>query len=385
VNNVRYTSIFLLTVLSGLATTIERIPTKQKGAGPLFQIHHGDKWGFMDRRGRIVIRPQFDAVDDFFGGLALVRKEDKSCFIDETGKTVISCNFNAAGNFSKGMAPVRIGRLWGYINRFGKIVVEPQFQGAAEINNGMGRVEIWDRVQCLGKTYTREDAPPHLFTIHDDTFNLTSSCFAEHQRFGFVNVKGEVVVKPEFFVAGDFSEGLAPVRIEDSVSSKFAFIDKTGRIVIPANFDQAYSFSEGLAAVEVAGKWGFIDKSGSVVISPQFDYTGSFFEGLARACDDSGSWGFIDRTGRFTIRPKYISATDFSDGLALVWTDDTTEDEKAPPPSAYIDRDGKTVLTLKGGRWPFSDGLTIAGDYGKRVYINKKGRVVARYEINPPY
>jgi hypothetical protein len=58
-------------------------------------------------------------------------------------------------------------------------------------------------------------------------------------------------------------------------------------------------------------------------------------------------------------------------------------DDDAPPQSAYIDRHGQKVLTLKGGRWPFSDGLTIAGEDEKRVYVNKLGKIVAPYEINP--
>ena len=99
------------------------IPTKKKGAGPLFQIHHGNKWGFMDRTGKVVIPPRFDGVSDFFDGLAkvsfLVEKTFKFCFIDERGKIVIPCDFEVVGDFSEGLAPVRIGiRAWGYIDRF---------------------------------------------------------------------------------------------------------------------------------------------------------------------------------------------------------------------------------------------------------------------------
>jgi len=372
-------------------TSIERIPTKKKGAGPLFQIHYGDKWGFMDRTGKIVIEPQFVDVSDFFDGLAKVVKrignDYKSCFIDDKGKTVISCTFDDAGDFSEGLAPVRVGRLWGYIDLTGQTVIAPRFQGAAEISDGLGRFLVWDRIQCSRQTYTKDDAPTYAFAMHDMTFHLTSGCFAEHQRFGYVDKKGQVVIKPEFFVADDFSEGLAAVRIEESATSKYAFIDTKGAIVVPPQFDQAYSFSEGLAAVEtgfhaeggnkVAGKWGFIDKSGKFVVSPRFELTLKFSEGLARASEHLGSWGFIDRTGRFVIAPKYSEAWDFSEGLAPVWSDSDG--------FAYIDRTGKPILWPKGGRWAFSDGLTVAGEHGKRVYVDHDGKIVASYEVNPGY
>ena len=45
----------------------------------------------------------------------------------------------------------------------------------------------------------------------------------------------------------------------------------------------------------------------------------------------------------------------------------------------------KKALRLNRGRWPFSDGLTVAGEDGTRVYVNKQGKVVATYEINPDY
>ena len=52
---------------------------------------------------------------------------------------------------------------------------------------------------------------------------------------------------------------------------------------------------------------------------------------------------------------------------------------------AYINHNGKTVLKPKGGRWAFSDGLTVAGEYGNRVYIDRKGKTVAPYEVNAGY
>jgi hypothetical protein len=368
--------------------TIVRVPTKKKGAGPLFQIHYGNKWGFMDRTGKIVIEPQFVDVSDFFDGLAKVvmpvGSEYKSCFIDEKGKVVIPCKFDRAGDFSEGLAPVRIGRLWGYIDRSGKMVIAPQFQGASEFRGGLGRIVISDQIQCGRQIYTKDDAPAYAF---DTLFGSNGGCFAVHGRFGYANKNGELAIKPQYTWAEDFSEGLAAVRGQDPTQTKFGFIDKTGEIVIAAQFDQAFSFSEGLAAVEtgfraeggkqVAGKYGFIDKSGEFVIAPQFEFAFNFSEGLARVNDESQAMGYIDRTGRFVIAPKYNEAWDFSEGLAAVSSDDDW--------FAHIDKTGKKRLGLFGGSWSFSDGLTIVGQDGKRVYVDKTGKVIAPYEVNPGY
>jgi hypothetical protein len=85
------------------------------------------------------------------------------------------------------------------------------------------------------------------------------------------------------------------------------------------------------------------------------------------------AWGYLDKAGRFVIGPTYSEAWDFSDGLAGVGN--------GYGAFFYIDRSGKKVLQLKGGRWEFSDGLTVAGEYGKRIYVDRMGRTVAQFEV----
>ncbi|MBU3187647.1 WG repeat-containing protein, partial [Clostridium estertheticum] len=77
-------------------------------------------------------------------------------------------------------------------------------------------------------------------------------------KWGFINKTGEIVIKPQFDFACNFSEGLAAIKVE----GKSGFINKNGKIVIKPQFDNIYddvsSFHEGLAMVNIGGKWGFI-------------------------------------------------------------------------------------------------------------------------------
>ena len=74
------------------------------------------------------------------------------------------------------------------------------------------------------------------------------------------------MINQKFDLAGDFSEGLAAVRIGDSTTGKWGFIDKQGKIIITPQFDAVGKFSQGLAPVRVGnatnGKWGFISRQG---------------------------------------------------------------------------------------------------------------------------
>jgi hypothetical protein len=135
-------SVLLLVAVRGPAEVV-RIPVKPAGAGPLFQIHYGDKWGFMDRRGNTVIAPRFDSEGNFFGGLAKVELNHKWGYVDGSGHVAIPCRFDSVGDFSEGLAPVQVNRRWGYIDQHGKMMIEPRFQAAAGYKDGLARFEVW--------------------------------------------------------------------------------------------------------------------------------------------------------------------------------------------------------------------------------------------------
>ena len=69
----------------------------------------------------MVIESQFDFAFNFSGGLAAVRQEDKWGYINKTGKFVIRPMYDFCKNFSDGLAIVQAGKYKGYINKEGVI------------------------------------------------------------------------------------------------------------------------------------------------------------------------------------------------------------------------------------------------------------------------
>lgn len=191
-------------------------------------------------------------------------------------------------------------------------------------------------------------------------------------KVGFINPKGNVVVKPKLKDAGYFSENLAPFESDDG---KWGFIGTQGEIVIKPQFDWALSFKEGLALVESGGLWGFIDKSGQFVIEPRFKEAAGFSEGLARAAifdpdyvwentnipNGKNNWGFLDKQGNWAIRPTLDRASrDFNGGMALVgrFVENSAGDKVTG--LFYIDRQGRELGTLNSfSNYFFSDDARI--------------------------
>ncbi|HEX8494982.1 MAG TPA: WG repeat-containing protein [Pyrinomonadaceae bacterium] len=199
-------------------------------------------------------------------------------------------------------------------------------------------------------------------------------------REGFIDALGRIAIQPRFNSVKDFSEGLSAVL----VNGKWGFIDKRGELVIKPRFDSDdvhdYKFSEGLAAVRVGKKWGFIDRAGRMVVSPRFDRAEDFSEGFAEI-EIKKKHGFIDKTGRVIIKPQFDLAAEFSEGLARVnvgyrfgWND--KDPNRREGKWGYIDKTGKFVIPTKYD-WAdsFSEGLAVVSADGHCGFIDKTGRV----------
>jgi WG containing repeat len=84
------------------------------------------KWGYMDRTGKVVIKPQYQSAKHFSEGLAVVNdSENGSFYIDKTGKPISSNRFDDCGEFQNGAGLVKISGKMGYINAAGKYIYTP--------------------------------------------------------------------------------------------------------------------------------------------------------------------------------------------------------------------------------------------------------------------
>ena len=52
-------------------------------------IEQGEKYGFIDKTGRIVVAPKYDEFIRFSDGLAMILVGEKYGYIDKTGRIVI--------------------------------------------------------------------------------------------------------------------------------------------------------------------------------------------------------------------------------------------------------------------------------------------------------
>lgn len=274
------------------------------------------KCGFMNKKGEIVIKPEYDSVYGFNEGIALAEKEGKWGYIDRNGKVLIPFEYEWADQFSEGLAGVKKDGKFGYIDKTGEVAIPfglefdyiDIFQeGLARVMTGKGEVQ---NVQRLENESDEEFSHRALAAIIESTKN---------ERWGFIDRTGKIQIPVDYNGVSRFSEGFA-VSFKDG---RKCYIDKMGNMPFETPFDSLTNYKEGLAAVKKESKWGFIDRNGEIVIPFEYDLgeSGSYFSAGLAVVKINNKWGYIDKHGNAVTPFEYDSAGYVCEGLAVVEKD----------------------------------------------------------------
>lgn len=208
------------------------------------------------------------SVFGFSEGLAAFsiegKKGNKWGFVDTKGKTIIAPQFDGVGMFSDGFCPVLLNGKWGYIDKIGKIAINTQFQDVQPFINGKAIVSSNGKYGVIDEKGTFVINPQFNFLFADgDDYVINSG-----GKIGWADKEGKIYINPQFNDAMPFNGN--PIAAVKSGSS-WGYIDKDSKFVINPQFDAAYPFVNGKALVSSNDKVGIIDKDGKFLVNPQFD------------------------------------------------------------------------------------------------------------------
>lgn len=324
-------------------TIPEKVTAKMTTKNTLYRYMDAksEKYGFVNSKGKIVVKAIYDEADNFSDGMALVRKGSKYGFVNTKGEVAIPLKYEGTEDgFSDGLACVLTSKGYIFINKQGKQVFDTCYKKAYGFSDGLAAVQLGE-------------------------------------KFGYINTDGQVVIMAQYYLAYPFSEGRA---IVDLGSGKRAIINTKGKIIKKYDdrmFIQSYhEYSEGYLIYEEDGKTGALDKNGNIAIKPSSDWhqLEDFSEGLAMYWNglttEKSGYGYINKKGKTVIKPVYGVSFPFSEGLACVQDNKTNK-------FGYINKKGKTVIGFKYDyAFSFCDGLACVMKNGKSYMIDKKGKTV---------
>lgn len=122
--------------------------------------------GLMDRNGKFVIKPIYESVGAFVGGLCPVQINHKWGVIDRSGKMVIKPQFDETTRlFSDNRLGVKVGKKWGLIDVTGSMILEPKYDAIQPFKNGMAIVQSGIKFGYIDKSGV-ELIPPIFDAAH---------------------------------------------------------------------------------------------------------------------------------------------------------------------------------------------------------------------------
>ena len=299
--------------------------------------------------------------------------------------------------------------LWGAYTRQGAIICEPIYKEIVPISqfalkvyketgkNYQGRIYKWGVIDFAGN----EILPFEYDSIADKPDNGLLKV-QKNSRYGFIDVMGNMLLKPTYCSIGNFNHGYAIVSREEDFNqgvidsklnevipchfSKMEYIEEShlfktekgykdplGRyhvesngkeVLVPSRYSYCESFNNGYAIAVLNKNWytecyGLINDKAADTLPPIFESLILLDNGLYKF-KLNGKYGLIDNNGSIILPNKYHAIGEFAENLAWVQVNknnlygyiDSQGNEVLPTEYEFIGkRFSRRIVVMKGGEW----------------------------------
>lgn len=277
-------------------------------------VTEDNKDGVIDLYGEYRVYPIYDSISSFKEGRAVYTKDGSMGLINEDGNVITKKRYGIVGNFNNGRAVVGDSKSgdyrYGYINRDGEVVIQLKFENADNFKDDVALVKVRDGYYSL---IDREGK-----ILNSYKYNLVSQygdglmMFSENTGgpYGYIDIEGNVVIKPVFTSASGFVDGVAIVSTEENYNGPYGVINKEGKYVLNPIFSEVRYLGEdrlalGMPIGKPLGDDKFIapsifaigDTSGDILTQFRYLDVGNYNKGVAYASDNNSTF-FIDKSGK---------------------------------------------------------------------------------------
>jgi len=288
-------------------------------------------------------------------------------FINKKGKLVIKADYQEVGNFQEGFCAVKKNNLWGFINKKGTIVIQPKYKTVWAFKNGFARVLNFKNLIGFINKKGKEVIKPQYENANDFVDGL--AIVQQDGKYNYIDQSNQKRYTDNFFYADDFKENQAIVETENG----FGLITKQGKFHIQPEYDELrWASDDNLIAFRKKGKWGVMKIDSTILIEASYQDIGVFENGLAYVIKDD-LYGLIDIDGEYIVEPQYAQIWYAQAGN---WALVTTEGKHG-----FVNSDGEVILPIEYQQvLRFQDNRAAIMRNETWAYINQNGQKVTAFE-----
>lgn len=255
-------------------------------------------WGSIDAGGSFLVRPEYDEIVEY--------RDDESVFVAAldnvlSAASVSSSLYDVNGTKLFGLSG-QLGEMndglmsfsrqkgeqqaWGYINAHGEIIIEPQYAEVGEVSGNYALVRDFDGQTLLLNIHAKTGTPLEGVDSLDAVGNRRV-LMRQGEKFGYLNVGGELIV--------------------DYI------------------YDAAEPFRDGAALVAQQGLYGLLTADGAYALAPQFA-SGRYLGGgmYAMKLVEQPGWRIYNTLGESVLEDTVYDIGDWVDGLLACQTQSGT-------------------------------------------------------------
>lgn len=262
----------------------------------LFVIKKNDRYGYIDRNGKVVIEPRFRRANDFSEGVASVREDGLYGFIDPSGKFITAEKYDYADSFRNDLCYAYIDGEDVIIDKREAIVLKEPFSGIRLPKEQERNCVVYTKTGKCG-LWNLPNAKPVTDTIYRSINDFYKGvAVARLYQSGAVAVlgnDGRYIVQPGIYrEIGDFTEdGVALVEFDDDTEGA---IDVNGTLLFRYDAPNSYisgDFHSGYAVVTNYSSPDGVCRTGYIGLNGKLAYCS---EGLKEAHDFFGDRAIIE-------------------------------------------------------------------------------------------
>ncbi len=289
----------------------------------LFPFKYKSQYGYINDKGEIIVRDQYDEAGIFSDGNAFVSKDSDWYVIDTNGEELFEASRNTLyisdplGREIKASTDVP---TWIYAGHY----YDYSYQHSIPYyKNGYSSSSFIEASENIFRTYVRDQKNNVLVfdsteLFEDQTNIYTAPVFINNDMFTGIEVykfymdviNGSGTICKIYDLNGNLLTEIDQKNVSSPIpivggkytktvkNGKFAVVDfTTGNYLTDYLYDNIGYYSDGVIPVCNYDKWGLIDLDGNVLIKNKFEYLSAFSHGIGFALNTDGKGMLISKDG----------------------------------------------------------------------------------------
>lgn len=362
----------------------------------LARVGKDGKYGFINKNGKVVVPLIYDNIyDDFEEGYVSVENHEKYGFVDSVGSVLTPCKYDFVESFCGGRSIVREGKHLGVINTKGEVIIPLEYDEITLCNDSTFFViknEKYGYIDKDGNILQRTTIYP---LIDEDEFTRKGSFgltpYKEGKLVGFKDYTGKVAIKPQwidvipfqsFKSRGDSKDDILWALVLDK-KCRVGVINTKGEYLIRPEYElytendwhfdyyRGYFIFDILINNKISSTCYDID--GNCIVPPGkygLDFDKSQLNNMRMLFHSKSSYGIMKMNGEvlFTIKQKLHA---FHEGYAKI---EEESDNFFDRRYGFIDEKGRVIFPcIFEDAEDFSEGIALVTWKGKQGFVDKFG------------